>query len=117
MNEFRKQVEVIIDAEYSAEGWEYRDVNNIFFYSEYSEDSCPELFNAFVAANIKVEYADSYGGEGMGDRYWTVYKFSQGENVEYLKFDGWYQSYNGAEFSEYFWVKPKQVTVTKFVAD
>jgi hypothetical protein len=63
---------------------------------------------------LTFEFEDRYGGEGQGDEYWSVYKFSLGEEVVYVKFDGWYASYNGSEFNEWFFVEPQEKVVTVF---
>ena len=68
-------------------------------------------------ANIYAEYIDSYGGEGKGSDYWSVYKFIKGEEEAIVKFSGYYQSYCGAEFEEWGFVKPEQVTITVFVPE
>lgn len=63
----------------------------------------------------KVASVESYGGEGQGDTYYNVYEFSDGEESVFVQFDGWYQSYNGAEYQGCFFVEPKQVTKTEYV--
>lgn len=63
---------------------------------------------------LTFEFEDCYGGEGQGDEYWSVYKFSLGEEVVYVKFDGWYASYNGSEFSEWYFVEPQEKVITVF---
>lgn len=63
---------------------------------------------------IRFEYEDNYGGEGQGDAYWSVYSFTNGTEVVYVKFDGWYASYNGAEYDEWYFVEPEQKTITVF---
>lgn len=66
--------------------------------------------------NISYEFVSDYGGEGQGSDYWTVYKFTDnatGEEV-FIKFDGWYQSYNGAEYESCFVVQPKEKTVVVY---
>lgn len=92
---------------FEAEGLE--PFNGKFYYAG-QEDT----YNALQEAGITVEFADRYGGEGKGDDYWSVYKFSKGDEAFYVKFDGWYASYNGSEFNEWFFVEPKQVQVVKF---
>lgn len=59
---------------------------------------------------------DSYGGEGQGDQYWSVYKFTHKDTNEeiLIKFDGYYQSYNGAEYMGWSEVKPVEVTKTEY---
>lgn len=53
-----------------------------------------------------------YGGEDMGSEYYTVWKFTKGDETCYFKFNGWYQSYHGADFNEVFEVLPKEKTIT-----
>jgi hypothetical protein len=53
-----------------------------------------------------------YGGEDMGSEYWAVWEFSRADETCMFKFDGYYQSYNGADFNSVFEVKPKQKTIT-----
>ena len=80
------------------------------FYYKGQEDT----YNALQEAGITAECADSYGGEGQGENYWTIYEFSNGNESVYVQFDGWYASYNGSEFDEWFFVEPKEVKVVKF---
>lgn len=63
-----------------------------------------------------VETVDRYGGSGKGETYYVVKHFVD-HNV-YIRTDGWYSSYRGAEFEEGYGyeVFPKQVTVTKYEA-
>ena len=58
---------------------------------------------------------DRYGGEGEGDRYDATWKWTNGENVVYTKFSGWYQSFDGSEYEEWYFVEPKQKTITEYV--
>lgn len=98
-------------------------IQNCFFCGEGIEpfrngfyyDGQEDTYNALQEAGITTELEDSYGGEGKGDEYWSVYKFSKVDETVYVKFDGWYASYNGAEFSKWFFVEPKEVKVIEFV--
>jgi hypothetical protein len=65
--------------------------------------------------NITYEVVDSFGGEGQGDQYWTVWRFTRGDEEVLVSFDGWYTSYFGAEFNDWRFVQPKRVTVTQYV--
>lgn len=69
----------------------------------------------FDDAGISYELMDHYGGEGQGDDFWAVWKFTKGNQEALVKFEGWYASYHGAEFTEWRFVEPKKVTVTKYV--
>ena len=97
-------------------------INSCFFQVEGIEPYDGEFYykwqdgtyNQLIQAGITAELADCYGGEGQGDKYWSVYKFSKGNEAVYVQFDGWYASYNGSEFNEWFFVEPKQVQVVQF---
>ena len=57
-----------------------------------------------------VKCVDSYGGEGQGETYYKVYHFKNHD--VYIRIDGFYQSYNGAEFDNPpYEVKPKEKTI------
>ena len=96
------------------------DVINCFFYSHvsskgelYDSYDGASNFNAAVdSARITIEQQAKYGGEGQGEDYWSVYKFTNGTDTCYVKFDGWYHSYNGSEFTEWFFVSPVEKMVT-----
>lgn len=76
------------------------------------DDAEPDAYGG----TLTWELVESYGGEGDGSSYWTVYKFTDTETNEtaYIQFDGWYASYVGSEFEEWFYVEPKEVLVTQY---
>lgn len=80
------------------------------FYHEGQEDT----YNTLQEAGITTKRIDRYGGEGKGDDYWSVYEFSNGNELVYVQFDGWYDSYDGSDFNEWFFVEPKEVKVVEF---
>ena len=60
---------------------------------------------------------DSYGGEGQGSDFYSVILIRNPDNHEeqyYIKFQGWYASYNGAEYDSWSFVEPKQKTITVY---
>ena len=71
----------------------------------------PEFLDALKLLG-DFELVDGYGGEGFGERYWSVYHFKTHDI--FIKFDGWYQSYRGSEFEKMFQVVPEEVTVIKY---
>lgn len=84
------------------------------YYEEDSEEEKSIFFFSAKEKGITWVSEDSYGGEGQGDDFWNVVRFSAGDSVAYVQFDGWYQSYNGSEYTEWFFVEPKEVTVTQY---
>lgn len=69
----------------------------------------------FADLNLKTDCVEQHGGEGEGEDYYTVYYFANDTDIIYVKFQGWYQSYNGSEFTKWFFVVPKQITQTIYV--
>ena len=60
---------------------------------------------------------NSHGGEGEGSDYWTVILIRNPINHDeqyHIKFQGWYASYNGAEYEDWSFVEPKQKTITVY---
>ena len=91
------------------------------FHSEYNSESGEwdsdeekEFRAALADSGIVCQHEDNYGGEGQGDDYWSVYSFTRGDEKIYVQFNGWYASYHGAEFTEWFFVAPKQKVITVF---
>lgn len=59
---------------------------------------------------------DSYGGEGMGEEYWTVIevRIPNQDETALVKLNGWYASYEGADYTGWSFVQPKQKTITVY---
>ena len=60
---------------------------------------------------------DSYGGEDQGSNFYSVIIIrnpgNHGEQY-YIKFQGWYTSYDGADYDSWSFVEPKQKTITVY---
>ena len=58
------------------------------------------------------------GGEGQGDSIWTVSRIvdKKTQEVFFIKFDGYYSSWEGSDFSNNDWniVAPKEVKVIQW---
>ncbi len=60
---------------------------------------------------------DSYGGEDQGSDFYSVILIRNPDNHDeqyYIKFQGWYASYDGAEYHNWSFVEPKQKTITTY---
>ena len=60
---------------------------------------------------------DSYGGEDQGSDFYSVILIRNPDNHDeqyHIKFQGWYASYNGAEYDSWSFVEPKQKTITVY---
>lgn len=63
----------------------------------------------------EIKEVEQFGGEGQGDTWYSV-KYFKDHDV-YLKVSGYYQSYNGTDFSGWGCVKevtPTQKTITVY---
>lgn len=97
-------------------------LNSLFFYQEvdgleyYDEYITTQLKAKIKELNLKINCVEQVGGEGQGSDYWTVYKFEWfNGDVTYVKFEGWYASYVGSEFSEWKFVSPQPVTRIEYL--
>lgn len=97
-----------------------RDIISEFFHGEVNEstrwdsEEMTEFRKALSDADIRFEFVDRYGGEDQGSDYWSVYSFSDGMQVVFIKFDGWYASYDGSTYEEFYEVQPVEKTITVF---
>lgn len=57
---------------------------------------------------------DEYGGEDQGSTYYAVWKFDTTDGPLYVKFYGWYASYDGATYEGFVEVKPREVTKVEY---
>ena len=60
---------------------------------------------------------DSYGGEDQGSDFYSVLLIRNPDNHDeqyYIKFQGWYTSYDGADYDSWSFVEPKQKTITVY---
>jgi hypothetical protein len=64
-----------------------------------------------VAKPTKV---DSYGGEDMGSTYYAIYKFTRDGEEVFIKFYGFYTSYDGSDYRDFCQVFPKEVTKVEY---
>ena len=88
-----------------------KDCEELMYEGRYTKDWEP--------TTIPFEYkgVDSYGGEGQGSDFYSVIHIRNPDNHDeqyYIKFQGWYASYNGAEYESWYFVEPKQKTITVY---
>lgn len=87
---------------------------NLLFYSE-DEIQYRNFENDNYVVESEVDY---YGGEGQGDEYWKISRILDKKTGEtfFIKFEGFYNSWNGTDWSENNWniVKPVEVKVIQW---
>ena len=98
-------------------------VLNEFFQSEmdseyssrYPDADHDSFLDALKVNNITFKHVTNFGGEEQGAEYWSVYEFTDGTSSVFVKFDGWYASYSGSDYEEFYFVEPvpTQVIVYK----
>jgi len=90
------------------------DMNDKYADKRWPDEDHDNFLNSAKEVNVKFEHMDNHGGEGEGEYYWSVYKFTDGTDEVFVQFDGYYQSYDGSTFNEFFFVTPKEVMVTQY---
>lgn len=96
------------------------DIIGEFFNGELTEDArwdseeITEFRKILSDASISFQFVDRYGGEDEGSDYWSVYSFSDGMEVVFIKFQGWYASYDGSTFQEFYEVEAVEKMITVF---
>lgn len=91
--------------------------NCLFILDEAYTDDVMDS-HCFIHNISHIKLIDFYGGEGKGNEYWSVMEITHKNGTkQHVKLDGNYASYIGAEFTEWFFVKPVEVTVTQFIKD
>jgi hypothetical protein len=94
------------------ESFFHENISSDYEGYEEDEDSVDGLSKTLSIAQVSFECVEQHGGEGEGEDYYTVYQFTKGCETVFVKFQGWYQSYNGSEMTGWAFVTPKQVMVT-----
>ncbi len=77
----------------------------------------PTDFEAWAKDNNvdRPELVDSYGGEDQGSTYYAVWKFTRGDETVFIRFFGYYASYNGADYEGFRQVFPMEVTKVEYI--
>lgn len=75
------------------------------YHDEFNSDNeefSDHYFGKFKDHDLRVEGIDGYGGESKGDEYWGVIRVTDKTTNHhvYLKIDGYYASYHGADFND-----------------
>lgn len=90
-----------------------RDVMTSFFDSEFAESfyswehqDIKNFRNLLNSENITFKHITNHGGEDEGSDFWSVYSFTDGTDIVFIKFEGWYASYAGSTYHSFFEVKP-----------
>lgn len=103
MTDFKEQLSILFDME----DLNYGSVAVALMYEELDDD-------LFTSHSIQTKIMQSHGGEGEGSDYYTVYSFTKDDETVYVKFQGWYASYYGADYDSWKFVEPKQKTTTVY---
>ncbi len=96
------------------QGFFHEEISSDYEGYEEDEESIDGLSKALTIAQVSFECVEQHGGEGEGENYYTVYQFTKGCETVFVKFQGWYQSYNGSEMTGFAFVQPVQKMVTVY---
>ena len=97
----------------------FEDNDDLSYLCNADPDNCndfPISVGKFeVVATRNYETSEDEYGDDLGDSSiltWTVYHFK--DHDVFIKFQGWYSSYNGIEFESMQEVKPVTKTITVY---
>jgi hypothetical protein len=82
--------------------------------SKWDDEETVKFKEQLSEVKIRFEHVDSYGGEDQGSDYWRVYTFTDGMQVVFIKFEGWYASHYGVDYQGWKFVTPQQKTITVY---
>ena len=85
----------------------YTTVNEVNYYKERIKTEGFE--------QLLVRLIEQVGGEGEGETYFYVLEFTEGDEKVLVRLNAYYSSYNGADYQDWYFVKPVEVMVTKYV--
>lgn len=97
------------------------DLITEFFHGEVTDitrwdsEEITDFRKVLSDAGISFQFVDRYGGEDQGSDYWSVYSFSDGMQVVFIKFDGWYVSFDGSTYDNFYEVEAVEKMITVFV--
>lgn len=79
----------------------YSENNFSYFFEDDDDIECSQ-----------VEYDSDT--TSWNEQFWAVYKIERGDEVVFVRFNGYYESYYGARFEKWFFVEPITTTKTKY---
>lgn len=76
-------------------------------------------YSSFDTDNVSCQSeVDEFGGEGQGDDRWNISRIFDKKTREafFIRFDGYYESWNGSDWSNNDWsiVRPQEVKVIQW---
>lgn len=95
--ELQEELKKIIEE--AVESDEYEDLRTEGLYGDLREDF-------FLSKGFFIKLMQHEGGEGQGETYFSVYSFIKGNQIVFIKFYGYYYSYDGANYEGYEFVTP-----------
>lgn len=121
MSKFKKLVTELLEEAHETDSSAYSNLQDEMFHGEFSmehskwdSEEKTAFINKLDSLGVKVNCEEQFGGEGMGDQYWSVYSFEKDGEKLYVRFNGWYASYHGSEFVDWSFVEAKQKTITVY---
>lgn len=107
-----------VDNSDEAEEALYEGADALWGYEDWKDKSFYHVsdFESFAMDQdiSKPEDVDCYGGEDQGSTYYKVVKFTRGDETVFIKFYGYYASYNGVDYEGFKFVTPKQKMVVVY---
>lgn len=109
---FDKNTDTASEAMHGATLWGHES-----WWGETKGQYVPSKFEAWAKENNvdQPSIVDDYGGEDMGSSYYAVHKFTRDGEEVFIRFRGFYASYDGADYEGFDQVFPREVTKIEYI--
>ena len=100
-----EKIKSIIDTKSQGQNFMHQYVDEFLLFENISDED-RALFEGMY-------YEAHFGGEEQGSTYWTVWDFPAAQLK--IRFNGWYQSYEGADYQDMELVELQEVKRMEYV--
>jgi hypothetical protein len=90
---------------------------SVSWWGENKGEYAPSKFETWAKVNNvgRPSLVDNYRGEDMGSSYYAVHKFTRDGEEVFIRFRGFYASYDGADYEGFDQVFPREVTKIEYI--
>lgn len=78
------------------------------------EDNYPDITSNLKVNGYTLSPEDSYGGEGLGEEYWVVFRLEFGDINKFVKIPGYYASHYGAELNYRYMYEVEKIPIESY---
>jgi hypothetical protein len=73
-----------------------------------------DALDQYEFEDVFIEVVDQEGGEGQGETYFYILKFTEDQEEVLVRLNAYYSSYNGTDYEDWDFVKAVKVMTTEY---